>query len=132
AGREPVWYVATSAPARPDDLEMQARIREHQRRRPASWRTVEATRDVGALLHGLAATSGTVPGTVLLDDLGLLVTNHLLVLSGDADPTRETARQLDAALAAEIAALSAAQQASGWQLIIVTPEVGLGIVPATP
>ena len=39
---------------------------------------------------------------------------------------------LDAALTAEIDALLAAQAAGGWDLIVVTNEVGLGIVPATP
>lgn len=128
AGPATVWYVAT---AHAGDAEMQARIHEHQQRRPASWRTVEATRDVGQTIQTRSA-AGVTPGTVLLDDLGLLVTNHLLALSGDADPTRETARQLDAVLTAEIGALRAAQQAGGWRLIVVAPEVGLGLVPATP
>jgi adenosylcobinamide kinase/adenosylcobinamide-phosphate guanylyltransferase len=131
-GVGPVWYVATAGPPRADDPEMQARIREHQQRRPVNWRTVEATTDIALALHAESAATGVVPGTVLLDDLGLLVTHHLLALSGDADPTRETARQLDAALADEIDAMLAAQQADGWQLIVVSPEVGLGIVPATP
>ena len=72
AGPQPVWYVATAEPARPDDPEMQARIREHQQRRPAEWRTVEAARNVGQTVAALA-TSGEPPGAVLLDDLGLLV-----------------------------------------------------------
>ena len=131
AGRQPVWYVATAEPAQPDDPEMQDRIREHQQRRPAGWRTVEAARNVGQTVAALV-TSGESPGTVLLDDLGLLVTNHLLTLAGDEDPTHETARQLDAALTSEIDTLMAAQRAGGWQLIVVVPEVGLGVVPATP
>lgn len=131
AGQGPVWYVATAEPARPDDPEMLVRIREHQQRRPADWRTVEAARDVAQAVTTVAAREGR-PGTVLLDDLGLLVTNHLLALSGDADPTRETASRLDEVLTAEIDALIVAQRAGGWQLIVVSPEVGLGVVPATP
>jgi len=143
AGRGPVLYLAT-AEVYPDDDEMQARIREHQQRRPAAWGTLEASREVGRALAALPTTPGPalpampgamlreMPGTVLLDDLGLLVTNWLLALSGDADPTRETARQLDAALTRELAELDAAQAAGSWDLIVVTNEVGLGIVPATP
>jgi len=127
-GPEPVWYVAT---AQAGDAEMHARIREHQQRRPASWRTVEATQNVADMLQTLTA-AGESPATILLDDLGLLVTNHLLALCGDADPTRETSRQLDAVLIAEIDALVAAQRTGGWHLIVVAPEVGLGLVPATP
>ena len=127
AGRVPVLYVAT-AQVWPDDAEMADRIREHQRRRPSDWGTLEAPRAVGRALSALPAP----PGTVLLDDLGLLVTNHLLALCGDADPTRETARLLDAALASELDDLAAAQAAGGWDVIVVTNEVGLGIVPPTP
>ena len=111
---------------------MQSRIREHQQRRPAAWRTVEASREVGQTLRQLAAEGAGPPGTVLLDDLGLLVSNRLLALCGDADPTRETARQLDAELTAELDELIATQQAGGWGLIVVTQEVGQGIVPVTP
>lgn len=126
-GREPVLYVAT-AEVRPDDPEMLERIAEHRRRRPAAWDTLEAPRRVGRALAARPAP----PSTVLLDDLGLLVTNRLLDRCGAGDPTRETPRLLDDDLAAEIADLAAAQAAGGWDLIVVTNEVGLGIVPATP
>jgi adenosylcobinamide kinase/adenosylcobinamide-phosphate guanylyltransferase len=124
-GRPPVVYLAT---AEAGDDEMRARIHEHRRRRPPAWQTVEAQREVGQALAGF----GDQIGTVLLDDLGLLVTNHLLALCGDAEPTRDTGSALDAVLAAEIERLRAAQVAGGWDLIVVTNEVGLGIVPATP
>jgi adenosylcobinamide kinase/adenosylcobinamide-phosphate guanylyltransferase len=125
AGRQPVLYLAT---AEAGDDEMRARIAEHRRQRPADWQTIEARRDVGQAL----AAVGDRPGTVLLDDLGLLVTNLLLDLGGEAEPTSETGRALDAALASEIDALQAARAAGGWDLVVVTNEVGLGIVPATP
>ena len=124
-GRQPVLYLAT---AEAGDDEMRARIADHQQRRPAEWHTLEAQRDVGRVL----ATLEEVRGTVLLDDLGLLVTNRLLDLCGVSEPTRETGAALDLALAAEIDVLRTAQAAGGWDLIVVTNEVGLGIVPATP
>lgn len=123
--RQPVLYVAT---AEVGDDEMRDRVRVHQERRPAGWQTLEARREIGAALAAIP----TPPATVLLDDLGLLVTNHLLDLCGPADPTAETARDLDAALGSEIDALLRAQADGGWDLIVVTNEVGLGIVPATP
>lgn len=128
----PVWYVATAGPPRSDDPEMQARIVEHQLRRPAGWRTVEAMTGIATALEELTATTGSVPSTVLLDDLGMLVTHHLLALSGDAHPTRDTVRVLDDILAAEIDALITAQRRGGWLLVVVSPEVGLGVIPPTP
>jgi adenosylcobinamide kinase/adenosylcobinamide-phosphate guanylyltransferase len=124
-GCAPVLYLATAEVL---DDEMRDRVQAHQARRPSTWQTLEARTEVGPAVAGL----DQVPGTVLLDDLGLLVTNHLLDLSGPADPTTETGRLLDDVLSREIDALTAAQMAGGWDLIVVTNEVGLGIVPATP
>lgn len=125
AGRQPVVYLAT---AEAGDDEMRARIHEHQQRRPVAWRTVEARTEVGEALAGLTER----PGTVLVEDMGLLVTNHLLDVCGDDDPTVETAGFADLLVAREIDGLLAAQAAGGWDLVVVTNEVGLGIVPATP
>lgn len=124
-GRQPVVYLAT---AEAGDAEMRARIAEHQRRRPAAWRTVEARAEVGPALAGL----GGPVGTVLLDDLGLLVTNHLLALTGDGELIHETEPALRAAVAEELARLVESQRTGGWDLVVVTNEVGLGVVPATP
>jgi adenosylcobinamide kinase/adenosylcobinamide-phosphate guanylyltransferase len=123
-GRQPVLYLAT---AEPGDDELRARIQQHRARRPTAWQTLEAPRHVGRPLRG---HPGPV-GTVLLDDLGMLVTNRLLELCGDAEPTLETSSGLDAALAAELDELEAARSAGGWDLLVVTNEVGLGLVPAT-
>jgi adenosylcobinamide kinase/adenosylcobinamide-phosphate guanylyltransferase len=124
-GREPVLYLATAEVL---DDEMQARVQAHQARRPAEWRTLEVRTEVGRALADL----DDVPGTVLLDDIGLLVTNHLIDVCGDADPTPAEAGLVDALLTREVDELEAARAAGGWDLIVVTNEVGLGIVPATP
>jgi adenosylcobinamide kinase/adenosylcobinamide-phosphate guanylyltransferase len=124
-GRTPVLYLAT-AEARDD--EMAARIAEHRHRRPDSWSTLEATHNLAAALNGLDAS----PGTILLEDLALLASNVLLALTGDADPTPAVAVAAEVTLQAEIDALERARDAGGWDLIVVTNEVGLGIVPATP
>jgi adenosyl cobinamide kinase/adenosyl cobinamide phosphate guanylyltransferase len=124
-GPQPVLYVATAEVL---DDEMRERVRVHQSRRPVSWQTLEARREIGVALTGIP----TPLGTVLLDDLGLLVTNHALDLCGPADPTVATARALDHALSLEVEALVQVQADGGWDLVDVTNEVGLGIVPATP
>jgi adenosylcobinamide kinase / adenosylcobinamide-phosphate guanylyltransferase len=102
----PPWaYVAT---AEAGDHEMVVRIRAHRARRGASWRTIEAPRDLPAAL----AQCGTMP--VLVDCLTLWLSN--LVLAA-ADIEKEIER-LEKSLAATKA-----------PAVLVTNEVGSGIVP---
>ena len=124
AGPTPVVYVAT---ATVDDDEMRARVEHHRRRRPADWRTLEAPAGIGPTLAELTPR----PGSVLLEDVGLLVSNLLFRVSGGAEPTAQTGDQLDAAIADELDALEWAQRAGGWRLVVVTNEVGQGLVPST-
>ena len=110
AGAE-VLFLAT-AEARDD--EMAAKIARHRAERPARWRTLEAT-------HAPAAALANAPATpvVLLDCVTLWVSN--LVLADGA--TWEAA-------AAELEALLAWHRQSTSDLIVVSNEVGLGLVPA--
>ena len=124
AGPTPVVYVAT---ATVDDDEMRARVEHHRRRRPAGWRTLEVPAGIGPTLAELTPR----PGSVLLEDVGLLVSNLLFRVSGGAEPTAQTGDQLDAAIADELDALEWAQRAGGWRLVVVTNEVGQGLVPST-
>jgi adenosylcobinamide kinase/adenosylcobinamide-phosphate guanylyltransferase len=109
-----VVYIAT---AEAGDDEMRARIAQHRRRRPTSWTTLEAPTAVAAALADLEA--GTV---ALLDCLSLLVSNLLLVHDVELAP----------AVDVEIAALLATARERDMILVIVTNEVGMGIVPAYP
>jgi adenosyl cobinamide kinase/adenosyl cobinamide phosphate guanylyltransferase len=105
----PPWvYIAT---AQAFDDEMRARIAEHQARRHHGWHTIEAPVDLaGAIARG--------PGRpVLIDCLTLWLTNLML---GGHD------------IAAATAALEAALNARVESTVMVSNEVGLGIVPETP
>lgn len=116
-----VLYVAT-AEARDD--EMHARIQHHRARRPAGWRTLEAPRDVGAAVR--AAAQGAAFDTVLVDCITLLVSNALLALPEDAG--QEAA---NAAALAEVDALLGAFAATDAVWLVVSNEVGMGLVPPT-
>jgi adenosylcobinamide kinase / adenosylcobinamide-phosphate guanylyltransferase len=108
----PLLYLAT-AEARDD--EMQQRIAHHQKRRPSGWSTREEPLAVAAVLDELA------PGTiVLLDCLSLLITNLLLANEHDPEPAIER----------ELTAILTVAQARELRLIVVSNEVGMGIVPA--
>lgn len=113
AAYDNVLFVAT-AEARDDD--MRERIANHRAERPAHWRTLEAPRDLARLI----AAAPLAP-LVILDCVTLWVTNLLLA----EDATWERA-------IAELDALLAWRRAAPSDLIIVTNEVGLGIVPADP
>jgi adenosylcobinamide kinase/adenosylcobinamide-phosphate guanylyltransferase len=109
-----VYYLAT---AEAGDDEMRERIVRHRAQRPAAWQTIEAPLDVAAALEGLP--HGAV---VLLDCLTLLVSN--LLLHNEADPEPAVERAVDALLAA-----AAARELT---LIVVSNEVGMGLVPEYP
>ena len=116
----PVLFVATAVAF---DEEMSARIKTHQSERPLDWHTLEAPRGVG-----LAIGDCDHPADLLLlDCLTLLANNVILSL-----PDPEDASAAQAALDEEIEALLAAYEASSAAWLIVSNEVGLGLVPPYP
>lgn len=122
----PVVFLATGS-AR--DEEMADRIARHQEVRPPGWRTIERSRELGTAIGRLEA--GT---TVLLDSLGDLVTDYLLAGEAAAGGALLPARveALDSELSAEIDNLLQAYRAARLHLIVVSNEVGLGLVPPYP
>lgn len=118
-----VVYVAT---AEAGDAEMATRIEAHKQERPSGWQTLEIPKGIGPYLqdHPLHAD------VVLLDCLTLLATNVLLAVNADPDAIDEAASQ--AAMEAETTALQKAIQESSAHWIVVSNEVGLGLVPPYP
>lgn len=115
-----VLYIAT---AQAFDDEMRARIAAHRAERPAGWRTLEAPS-----LLATPITEAIGPArVVLLDCVTLLASNALLALG--EEPSAQAA---EAAVDAEISALLAAQRESHATWIVVSNEVGLGLVPPYP
>lgn len=105
-------FIAT-AEAR--DAEMRARIEKHKTERGAGWITVE---EPLAAAEAVAAHGGA--GNCIVIDCLTLWTSNLLERADDAAFARK-ADELAAAVAGAAAAV-----------IVVTNEVGLGIVPADP
>ncbi len=119
ATRRPVFFVATMQPG---DDELVERVARHRSSRPEGWRTIEEYLDVVRAL-GTADEAACV----LLDCASLWVTNRLLPL-GDP-PHHHDVAALEAALDGEVVALLGCQRARQGELIIVTNEVGSGVVP---
>ncbi len=109
----PLLYLAT---AEAGDAEMAARIRRHREARGPAWETWEVPRELPEAL----AQAGDRYGAVLVDCLTLWLSNLLL-----AEP-RE--RELEAAQERLLLAAAAA----ACPLIVVSNEVGWGIVPDNP
>ena len=114
-----VDYVATSEP-QPDDPEWQARVDAHRQRRPGHWQTIE-TLD----LVGLLGADSTTP--LLVDCLTLWLTHHLDHLDAWTQPTERWRLGLDQTVAALVDALTG----TGRQVVLVSNEVGSGVVPST-
>lgn len=116
----PVTYIATAEPL---DEEMAARIEQHRRRRPIEWATVEEPRAVAAVVEEI----GQRPGVILIDCLTLLISN--LLFSSDVPETDDAAQ---ARVRAEMSRLAEAAWGSAAHVILVSNEVGLGLVPPYP
>jgi adenosyl cobinamide kinase/adenosyl cobinamide phosphate guanylyltransferase/sugar phosphate isomerase/epimerase len=119
-GGPAVLYVAT---AQAFDDEMRARIAVHQAERPGGWRTLETPSLVSVALADAVGDARVV----LLDCLTLLASNAILSLG--EEPTAQAA---EAAVDREVSALLAAHRAGAAAWIIVSNEVGLGLVPPYP
>ncbi|NDJ60856.1 MAG: bifunctional adenosylcobinamide kinase/adenosylcobinamide-phosphate guanylyltransferase [Chloroflexi bacterium] len=115
-GRE-VLFVAT---AQASDDEMAARIAHHRATRPDHWATLEVPLRVGEAILNY----GGGYDTLLLDCITLLAANALLTLPEDC-----TQEQSDAVILDEIEGLLRAYAASDATWLIVSNEVGMGIVP---
>ena len=104
-------YIATAQQIdTKEDLEMIARIREHQARRGAAWTTVEEPLD----LPGALSRHGGPRCPVLVDCLTLWLTNIML---SDADVEAATTN------------LIKGFATFPGPIVLVSNEVGLGIVP---
>lgn len=111
-----VTYIATCVPG---DDEMRDRVARHFARRPIQWQTIEEALDPVRVIEELDG-SGHV---FLLDCLTLLVSN--LILQTDLQPSEEQVLE-------KISELAAVSYESPAHVIIVSNEVGWGIVPGDP
>jgi len=108
--KAPLLYIATGAA---DDAEMDERIKLHRDRRGPRWITVEEQLELAEAIY---RHNGTFSG-ILVDCLTLWISN--LMAAGK-----------DVAQATE--ALCAALTITAIPLVLVSNEVGMGLVPETP
>ncbi len=104
----PVVYVATATPI---DEEMAERIAHHRARRPPEWRTLELTTEIAIHVPSDA-------GSLVIEDLTLLLSNHMQVDTATAESL--TVREIEDLLKLHM------------NVVLVSNEVGMGLVPETP
>jgi adenosylcobinamide kinase/adenosylcobinamide-phosphate guanylyltransferase len=126
AGEAPVLYIATATAS---DDEMRQRIARHRASRPPQWLTVEEPRNPASALHA------NIAPIALLDCVTLLVANLLLANADDHD--NPDVNDFASGVAEEsvdraIGDLLDAWRAQSSTLILISNEVGMGIVPPYP
>jgi adenosylcobinamide kinase/adenosylcobinamide-phosphate guanylyltransferase len=110
---EPLLYVATAGFG---DKEMTERIARHQQRRGSAWQTVEEQYDLAGVLTGHDAWFEAM----LVDCVTLWLTNLLLKYEDKS------------AVLAEVRRTASTFAPLKTPLVLVTNEVGLGIIPDNP
>lgn len=100
-------YIATAEAV---DFEMSERIKHHQVRRGSSWQTIEAPLDLTAALRAVDA-----PGRFVLIDCITMWINNLMFHQRAVEP--------------QIATLCEAISGVRGRIVLISNEVGSGIVP---
>ena len=100
-----------------DDADWHARVARHRARRPATWSTLETS--------DLAVALADATGPVLVDCLG----TWLDAIVSSAELWEAPVDEVEEYVAARTTGLTAALRAANHPVVVVTNEVGLGVVP---
>jgi len=120
-----ILYIATATGF---DDEMRERIKRHRSQRPESWETLEAFRDFDKMLPEIVKKYDAV----LLDCITVMVSNIMLQKAMDWESlSTEDIRQAEEEVDREIEKLLSVVEESDVPFIMVTNELGLGVVPPT-
>ena len=118
----PVLFVATAVAG---DEEMRQRIEQHRRSRPSSWRTLEVATGVGnEIIQGIGNAQ-----VVIIDCITMLV-NNIFSKYTDSSGENIDASLVEEEVTAEINRLMECFNRVDAGFIVVTNEVGMGLVPA--
>ena len=110
--QDQVTYIATSKP-RPNDPDWQKRIDLHRNRRPDFWKLIEHPKDICKAIESMKRNE-----SILIDSLGGLVEHHL---KEDDAQWKYFQNKLLNCLTED-----------NFCIVVVSEEVGWGIVPSTP
>jgi len=121
-----VLYIAT---ANDFDDEMKHRIKKHKEQRPTTWETLEAFKDFDNILNKHIADKDVV----ILDCITIMVAN--IMYEGCDDWNNMTIMEIDkmeVMVNKEISSLIGVIREGNIPFILVTNEIGMGVVPEFP
>ncbi|HCJ58994.1 bifunctional adenosylcobinamide kinase/adenosylcobinamide-phosphate guanylyltransferase [Lutispora sp.] len=124
---EKVIYIATAVAF---DSEMEDRIKKHKESRSKEWRTIEAFKDIDGIIH----KHGEEYDCFLLDCITVMVTNQMLeYFNYDMEYVKiEDYNRAEESIKVQIGNMLEAISKSPADTILVSNEVGWGIVPENP
>ncbi|MEG0180389.1 MAG: bifunctional adenosylcobinamide kinase/adenosylcobinamide-phosphate guanylyltransferase [Terrisporobacter sp.] len=116
-------YIATSVAF---DDEMKDRVKKHQESRPQEWKTYEIYKDIYSIVETLDKNHGTV----LLDCLTLMINNLMFTYGIDIETaSTDEVNEIEEYIKNQIEKLLEKVKNTNLYFVIVTNELGMGIVP---
>ena len=116
-------YIATSVAF---DDEMKSRVKKHQESRPKDWKTYEIYKDIDSIVKELDENYNTV----IMDCVTLMVNNLMFTYGIEVDKaTSDQLDELENYIRDQITKLLEAVKKTNLYFVIVSNEVGMGIVP---
>lgn len=116
-----IVYIATAIAF---DEEMQERIQKHQDRRPKEWKTIEAYCDLEKQIEKYEKAD-----VFLLDCVTIMVTNLMFAFSDGKEPEQSKIDLIEDKILKELRKTIDIVRYMGKEIIFVTNEIGMGIVP---
>lgn len=119
-----VLYIATSIPF---DDEMKDRVKKHKERRPDTWYTFEGYKNLKQVFYNKEMQFDTI----LLDCITIMVTNLMFEQAGDNfdELDNEDIDRIEKEILYEVSDFLNEAEKSSKTIILVTNEIGCGIVP---
>ena len=116
-------YIATSIAF---DKEMEDRVRKHQESRPSEWKTYEIYKDIFKIIKDLDIKHSTI----ILDCVTLLVNNLMFSYNIDIDQASQNQiNELESYIKEQVKLLLQEIRKTNLYFVIVTNELGMGVVP---
>lgn len=116
-------YIATSVAF---DDEMKNRVKKHQESRPKNWKTYEIYKDIYSIVEELNKNHDTV----IMDCVTLMVNNLMFTHGIEVDEaTSKELNELENYIREQITKLLEAVKKTNLYFVMVTNEIGMGIVP---